>query len=276
MSTGYTETIAIAARRLHDAEKTRRGIAAPGDYSRALGQAQPAMRNRFLTAAKSFAKLEDLDLVAVRGFIALVDECAVGFNRDAGLCGALASVVRYGVIQSCFPALVRSRRGSAGSAFQWISAMWSVHSVAFGALPDTANIGSFSLSDFETVFPPEEGLAEEIAIYNVAVSELLGRTSRAAQARQVLRRLRTNLGIDVEELGAMFDAPAQIVCHWESPQTQIPDKGIAQIIAADAALTVLLEVFRPERLADVIRRNAPGFQGDRALLDSQWSYFGSR
>jgi transcriptional regulator with XRE-family HTH domain len=262
----YPGTVEIAAWRQQDAAKTWRDWIVPSESgARVMSQAQHAVRERFLAGAKSFAKLEDLDLTSAREFIALVDECAVGFNSGAGLFGALAAVVRYGVIQSCFPALVRSRRGSADTALRWISAMWSLHAAAFGALPESADIGSLSVSDFETTLPPEESLAEDIAIYNMAVSELLSKTSREAEARQVLRRLRTNLGIDAEELGAMFGVSARTIRQWESRHTPIPDKEITAIVAADVGLTVLLEVFRPEVLADVVRRNAPGFDGDRAL-----------
>jgi len=111
---------------------------------------------------------------------------------------------------------------------------------------------------------PED--AELLAIFNVAVGERLLAERSAWQGRQVIRDLITRLGLNLEEVSAMFQVPPETLEGWESGRTTIAKEKLALIQAASSALSRLMAIFRPERLPQVIRRTAELFD-DRTAAD---------
>jgi hypothetical protein len=81
----------------------------------------------------------------------------------------------------------------------------------------------------------------------------------------ILRNLETNLGLSVEDLGTMLGLTGDSVRAWRSHEAEIPALEFGKLVAAGSALDQLLGIFRAERLPQVIRRRAAGFDGERAL-----------
>ena len=86
----------------------------------------------------------------------------------------------------------------------------------------------------------------------------------ASRARVALRSLMAHLDLGQDDLGRMFGVSGETVRRWERGQTRIPTSQESRILAAEAALRRLLELFRPERLAAAVRRPAELFASDTA------------
>ncbi len=86
-----------------------------------------------------------------------------------------------------------------------------------------------------------------------------------ARAVSILARLKSGLEVGSEDVGAMFGATGAVASAWEQGAAEVPDLIFARMIAAESAFNRLAEIFRPERLPQVIRRRAPVFDNERAL-----------
>ncbi len=83
--------------------------------------------------------------------------------------------------------------------------------------------------------------------------------------REILRRLMAQLGLSFDQLGRIFRVSGETVRRWERGSHPIPDRRLAMLAEADGALTRLTEIFRPQRLRQVVRREAELFEGESAL-----------
>ena len=63
----------------------------------------------------------------------------------------------------------------------------------------------------------------------------------------------------------MFRVSIETLSAWEAGSTTIPKESLTQLQAASSALSKLLSVFRPERLPQVVRREAELFDGETAV-----------
>jgi transcriptional regulator with XRE-family HTH domain len=144
-----------------------------------------------------------------------------------------------------------------------------------------ARIDSSSLAGLDTelfrglrnhlVHPPAFNLnltaegAELVAIFNVAVAERFRAEGVAWQGRQIVRDLIVRLGVARDEVAKMLRVPSETLDSWESGRTKIPTDSLTQLQAAGTALSKLLGIFQPERLPQVIRREAELFDGKPAV-----------
>ena len=212
--------------------------------------------------------LRNPSLEGVRQFVVLVDGCIAGLNQDAGFRDdeCLGSCIRLNTLQSGFPALVWSRHGDLKRASDWIIHTWTDSALTFGA---GADVGEHVADVWYSVTPkaltPKEEECEFLAVYNLAVSEILQRFMKGTEARVILRRLMTSLDLTANQVGKMFRVSGQVVRSWERADKEVPDDMQAKLVSTEAALTKLLELFRPERLPQVVRRGAKLFDGQRAL-----------
>jgi len=69
----------------------------------------------------------------------------------------------------------------------------------------------------------------------------------------------------MDHLARMFEVAADTVRLWERGHGEVPAARRAELLLADKALDRLLELFRPERLPQVIRRKADLFDKEQAL-----------
>jgi transcriptional regulator with XRE-family HTH domain len=107
--------------------------------------------------------------------------------------------------------------------------------------------------------------AELLAIFNAAVGERILAEAAAWQGRQIIRDLLIRLGLSREEVAKMFQVSVETLNGWESGSITIPKENLTQVQAASRALSKLLGIFRPERLPQVIRREAELFDGKTAV-----------
>ncbi len=91
------------------------------------------------------------------------------------------------------------------------------------------------------------------------------RETKCRRASAIFSRFRSSLDIGYEDLGTMFGVAGRTARAWHEGREEVPDTVFARMIAAESALNRLAQVFRPDRLPEVIRRRAPAFDEERAL-----------
>jgi len=220
-------------------------------------QAQKAVLTILSTAPVDRAPF---DLPTVRAAIETLRKCVEELNMAAQIDESLATLIGDSVTQSAYPVLFLVRQREFERASQMFVNIWQA---TLEALEPPA----------ELVLPPidlgkPESVAEELeflSVWNVAISEVLRSEVPQGEARQVLRRLAVHLELSLDQLGMMFGVSGETVRRWERGLHPIPNARIAKLISADRSLSRLLQIFRPERLAQVIRRKADLFEGERAL-----------
>jgi len=106
---------------------------------------------------------------------------------------------------------------------------------------------------------------EWLVLFSQAVEEAISRAATEGQARTALRSLMTHLDLGQDELGRLFGVSGETVRRWERGKSRISSGSEAAILAVDSAARRLLEIFRPGRLALVLRRKAELFEGETAL-----------
>ena len=107
--------------------------------------------------------------------------------------------------------------------------------------------------------------SEWLVLFSQAAEEVIARSWSEGQARTALRSLMTHLDLGQDELGRLFGVSGETVRRWERGKSRISSGSEAAILAVDSAARRLLEIFRPGRLALVLRRKAELFEGETAL-----------
>ena len=74
------------------------------------------------------------------------------------------------------------------------------------------------------------------------------------------------LALSYDQLGHAFGVSGETLRRWERGSHEIPADRMASLTEADGVLKRLLAIFKPERLAHVLRRKAALF-GDESALD---------
>jgi transcriptional regulator with XRE-family HTH domain len=206
-----------------------------GRLAPSLDRALASIRRKLHAARAGSGSWND-----TRKIVLLLDECVHDLNVAAGLPDELDVPVRSAVVQGALPAWEYCRQGDPEAAADWLAQSWETQA--------------------QLQIPPER-----LALYSVTVSDLLNSRSREDRARQALRRLMTYLGLSQDQVGRMFRVSGETIRRWESGQTRIPVDREAELAQTDAALSRLLAIFQPDKLAQVVRRPAGLLDGRRAL-----------
>jgi transcriptional regulator with XRE-family HTH domain len=107
--------------------------------------------------------------------------------------------------------------------------------------------------------------AEWRVLFHQAVEQIIVPELGGDQARVALRSLLGRLELSQDDLGRMVGVSGETIRRWERGAIGIPAERRAEILAAEAGLRRLQELFLPERLPTVIRRPAELFNGETAL-----------
>jgi transcriptional regulator with XRE-family HTH domain len=208
----------------------------------------------------------DPDLGSVRGFVTLVDRCVELLNRALDLDEDRSSLIRQSTLQGSFPVLYCYRHGRTRLAADLLLAEWKRQTETFGGREESLGFRMEEPGALEMLAPLEAAEARELmATLNTVVFELLRDSESQVQGRGILRRLMGLLSLSFDELGRLLGVSGETVRRWERGSHRVPDERMAQLDQAGAALERLVEVFRPERLARVLRRAADLFRGETAL-----------
>jgi transcriptional regulator with XRE-family HTH domain len=195
----------------------------------------------------------------VQGFVDTLRECVSELNKAAQIEESLAGLVGDSVTQGAYPVLCLARRGDLEQASHLLVSIWktTLEALEQATEPAAAEEGDKPKS--------LEAELEYLSALNVAVSEVLRLDGNQAEGRNILRQLAGNLELSLDELGRMFGVSGETVRRWERGTHRIPTRRIAKLISAGRSLSRLHQMFRSNRLPQVIRREAELFGGERAL-----------
>jgi hypothetical protein len=210
---------------------------------------------------------ERRDLATVRRWVEWVLVGVDRLNSRFVVDPDASPLVRELVLQNAFEACVYSWHGRAEIGKASLVHAWIDSSLLVGL--DTErfrrlrNLLVHNVPAFNVNLTSQD--AEVLAIFNAAVGErfLAGRAEW--HGRQIIRDLIVRLGLTREEVAATRQVSLETLDAWESGRTEIPGEQLAQLQAASAALSKLLSIFLPERLPQVIRREAELFDGKPAV-----------
>jgi transcriptional regulator with XRE-family HTH domain len=195
----------------------------------------------------------------VRRVTQAIHACIEKLNTEAGLSGHQAAVVTNTVLQSSLPSLLLLRDGDLRGAATAVSNLWIALSTGERAEP---------LGLPQAVLAKrgdERELEDVIQMFPAAVFEETAAARRNASGREILRRLMTYLELSFDDVGRMVGVSGETVRRWERGVSRVPAEALAALAPTESALTRLLELFLPQRLAEVVRRKADLFAGIRAL-----------
>jgi transcriptional regulator with XRE-family HTH domain len=242
--------------------------------SLSLKQAFETIQSRLEQQVPVLQRLTSPDLGAIRDFVQEVGACVDLLNTAAGVKEEPAALLRNSVISSSFPALLMLRREEPRAALSFLIEEWRRTADTLGEaliLPTLESSGSEVRERRIPYGLSMEMERELLTLYNTAVFEMLLTTENQGRGRDVLRRLMTQLSLSYDQLGRAFGVSGETIRRWERGSHEIPADRMAVLVEAEAALRRLVTIFRPERLAQVLRRKT-GLFGDESGLD--WIFRG--
>lgn len=193
----------------------------------------------------------------VRRFVQLVSSTVDRLNAQAGLAEDDAQVVRAGVLHEAFLSLLYVREGRIAEAARLLAGKWQVLAGRHG-----------TRQRIELHLPPVEVVQTDallLELFSVSVTDEMLAISRNARGRQTIRWLMSALRVSYDDLGRMFGVSGETVRRWAHGTVEVPEAKLAALDLAGQALSRLLRLFRLDRLAEVMRRPAEAFGGQRAL-----------
>lgn len=189
-------------------------------------------------------------------------------NERAGLDEPQAGVVlRWALSDPSLAVLVgegRSAAAAAELAERWRSAAVRVAGLGGDEVAEPPAVFAAGPPPASARLSPED-LAELVALWPLAVAELVLADGAQARGRSALRRLMVHLGVSQNDLGRMLGTTGETVRRWEARAVRMPEERIAELTAAESVLGRLLALLKPEHLRQAIRRKAELFDGERAL-----------
>lgn len=240
-----------------------------------LDQLENAIREVSSRLARQHTALRSLstpDLGAIRELVQELNDCVAALNAAAGIAEDRAALVRTVVVQGAFRTLLLLQE-DIEAASRFLIDEWRRTAEALAGLETIYSLqGSVSSLSWSEVREPsasrptwaEHGL-ETLALYNTAVFEVLRSTENQLRGRDSVRRLMAQLALSYDQLGRAFGVSGETLRRWERGSHEIPAERMASLVEANGALKRLLAIFKPERLAHVLRRKAALFADESAL-----------
>ena len=239
------------------------------------------IRNRLELAGDLSARLDRPNLPAARDSLAVFQECFRLLSAHADVDSGIARLVDAEALYRSFDAFLGFRLPEPGlTAAALIEAWMSAGSKQLADLfPIVFDLEALAL-DMDTI---RDALArsasvgvkelagspddyhEWLVLFHQAVEQVITSELGADQARTALRSLCTRLELSQDDLGRMFRVSGETIRRWERGLTTVPTDRRSEILAAEAALRRLQDLFRPERLPMAVRRPAELFNGESAL-----------
>jgi len=225
------------------------------------------LRRRIEAVAQRLAGPEMPDPGTVREVVLELDRCLAELGEAAKVAPELAPLVRLSVLQAAFPVLLGYRHGAPDLAWHLLITEWERVVDALHARGWTTEVREGRFHYGAPIGPLADPAADQelLVLFNLAVFEVLRGVQEQGRGREAARRLMARLSLSYDQLGRAFGVSGETVRRWERGSHPIPDERLADLARADAALSRLEAMFRPERLAQVVRRKAGLFDGESAL-----------
>ena len=191
-------------------------------------------------------------------------------NRRVGFELQTSVLIHDLVLASASQAAMFWRHGLADQARNSLVHAWIDQSLVFEPgwkyLHDFRNELVHGVFDASTTKLQASELDREfLLVFTVAVSEKLVADGAELHSRQALRNVLSRLELSNEDLARMLAVSVDTIADWESGRTAMPVEVRATISRTSAAVTGMLNIFRPQRLPQVIRRKVDIFDRQSAL-----------
>ena len=214
-------------------------------------------------------------------------DCFHAVSADAGLEGSFARATDVEALYGSFDAFLAFRAGELAVAASSLIEAWASTSltelfssdigevvaepVALAGSPQQdletspADVAAAARSKVAKTLTDLSERREWLVLFHQAVEQVGTSELGADQSRTALRSLMARLDLSQDDLGRQLGVSGETIRRWERGMNAIPAERRAQIFAAESALRRLQDLFRPDRLASVIRRPVELFDGESAL-----------
>ena len=235
------------------------------------------LRDVLASAAGDFgASLDVPNLLGARASASLFRGCLHVLSEHARLEDDAARLVDSEALYLAFEAFVAFRSGATEEAAAALLDAWTSTTLAELHAPETVQIYRREIAALrgisETVSAAVKTFAEStedyqewLILFHQAVEQVISSEVASDRGRSALRSLMTRLELGQDDLGRMFGVSGETVRRWERGLSTIPAERRSAILAAEAGLRKLQDLFLPQRLATAVRRPAELFDGESAL-----------
>lgn len=131
-------------------------------------------------------------------------------------------------------------------------------------------MGDALVEHLDSILSPEPPTLEQVetewmVVFAQAALERINKERSVDRARTALRSLMTCLQLGQDDMARLFAVSRETIRRWEQGKTAIPIEKETKILEVEVGLSRLQEIFRPDRLAAAVRRQADLFDGETAL-----------
>lgn len=223
------------------------------------------------------ARLQRPNLPVARESVAVFWECLDIVSTHANIESALARAVDSEALYRSFDAFLAFRAGETALTVSALVEAWTSTSLA--EVPELLAFTTSlqrelqalqrdladNLSEIAKGLTGVDERSEWLVVFHQAVEQVVTSELGLDRARTALRSLLARLELSQDDLGRMFGVSGETIRRWERAMTSIPVERRAEILSAESGLRRLQDLFRPDRLAAVVRRSAELFDGESAL-----------
>jgi len=220
-----------------------------------LRKAEQALEHRLASHRQLVQLLALGSAEGVRTFVVEVSNFFADLGAKEGLAPDQAPVITGAVVYDAFPSLLCYRRGRPHVASRLLLARWRAY---LGHPVSPQHL-------FASHCRPTAEDDILLRVFAATVSGLLAEQAKRSRGRAILAHLTGALGLSYDELGQALGVSGETVRRWAHGKIAVPEQQLAKLDSAEAALTRLQALFRPDRLPEVIRRPAELFNGERAI-----------
>ncbi len=221
----------------------------------AVRKAEQALAHRLASHRQLVPLLALGSAEGVRTFVVEVSNFFTDLGTKAGVPPDQAPVITGAVVYDAFPSLLCYRRGHRHVASRLLIARWRAY-LGQPVSPQDLSVSHCRPTSEDDIL---------LRVFAATVSGLLVEQAKTSRGRIILARLTGALGLSHDDLGHMLGVSGETIRRWAHGKIAVPEQQLAKLDSADAALTRLQALFRPERLPEAIRRPAELFNGERAI-----------
>lgn len=221
----------------------------------AVRKAEQALEHRLAGHGQLVRLLALGSAEGVRTFVVEVSNFFTGLGTKAGVPPDQALIITGAVVYDAFPSLLCYRRGHRQAASRLLIARWRAYLGQRVSPRDLVASSCRPTSEDDVL----------LRVFAATVSGMLVEQAKVSRGRAILARLAGALGLSQDEMGHILGVSGETIRRWGHGKIAVPEQQLAKLDSADAALTRLQALFRPERLPEVIRRPAELFTGERAI-----------
>lgn len=201
------------------------------------------------------------DARAVEGLVAIVDDLSrsepVEPRRAIPVWILLAAEVPMVL------SLVAS--GKTEQAAKFLMQIWKTSTTGAARYRDLAVQAASVSPELVKTSTDWDRILTQVAAYQVELIGRLREFERSERGRYAIPLLMKTLDLSYDEIGRLFGVTGETARRWAEGSVRVPPEQLAKVDQAVDSLQRLMRMLKPGRLAEILRRPAEAFGGQRAL-----------